>query len=215
MGFVLRSPCGWGQPETIHLTVSNFEKWWNQNTPSLSYPRARALDMLPWRTLNCCAVKIEPQKQMKMELTEQKNAISLAILIREPSIRSDKDLLKVPIPAGQMIEWHYITAHIPCNCQVNLILNDLLEVAPRPPRWSSISPNPTVVIFELLVIGSEATKNLNNVRVLKWLRQISQVIWVFDLPWVHIGSMCRQCWQRGSDPAWSNGMSCLPYWSIS
>jgi len=80
---------------------------------------------------------------------EQKNAISLAILIREPSIRSDKDLLKVP-----------------CNCQVNLILNDLLEVAPRPPRWSSISPNPTVVIFELLVIGSEATKNLNNVRVL-------------------------------------------------
>jgi hypothetical protein len=60
--------------------------------------------MLPWRTLNYCAVKIEPQKQMKMELTEQKNAISLAILIREPSIRSDKDLFKVPIPAGQMIE---------------------------------------------------------------------------------------------------------------
>ena len=57
--------------------------------------------------------------------------------------------------------------HLPCYGQVNFVINQLLEVVPRPPGQSCIGANSAVIIRELLVVDSETTIKFDDIRVLE------------------------------------------------
>lgn len=63
-----------------------------------------------------------------------------------------------------------IQGDIPCNSQIDTVVDDLCPIVPRPPRWLRVGADPAVVITQLVFVGSETAVELDNICVLFRIR---------------------------------------------